>query len=83
MHALMALLDSRRTSDFKMLQRFHYPRELSQMVSEVEKLQEFEKCGESDVRLLRKKSRISSGMKKASVCVQNGFRLLEEMVRLT
>ncbi|VDL66408.1 unnamed protein product [Nippostrongylus brasiliensis] len=54
MHALMALLDSRRTSDFKMLQRFHYPRELSQMVSEVEKLQEFEKCGEPDVRLLRK-----------------------------
>ncbi|XGW27585.1 hypothetical protein V3C99_007857 [Haemonchus contortus] len=54
MHALMALLDSRRTSDLKMLQRFRYPHELSRLVAEVEKLQDFEECGERDVRLLRR-----------------------------
>nr|CDJ89998.1 unnamed protein product [Haemonchus contortus] len=37
-----------------MLQRFRYPHELSRLVAEVEKLQDFEECGERDVRLLRR-----------------------------
>ncbi|KAK5964429.1 hypothetical protein GCK32_021549 [Trichostrongylus colubriformis] len=54
MHALMALLDSRRTSDLKMLRRFRYPHELSRLVSDFEKLQDFEECGERGVRLLKR-----------------------------
>ncbi|VDM64223.1 unnamed protein product [Angiostrongylus costaricensis] len=51
---MMALLDRKRTSDLKMLRQFVYPKELSKLVAEYDKVQAFAECGEKGVRLLRR-----------------------------